>query len=195
MIEAGFTFEHPETRTRILVLESDAETSGMSWFLEVTHYSILQTDVSEHLHMTWTETSEIISGTAKYGLDGIEKIAKAGETLVVEPRQLHVHPWSATEEPPLVYRQRSRFAHASPAAVQDILGIFATRAGMAHAGKVPANGLDKLLQQAVTVRTMTRHGTYASTPSMVVQNALGSTLGLVAELLGYKAVHPEYVGD
>lgn len=145
-INAGFTFEHPETKTRLTVLESDAETNGMGWFLEIRHSSTLQTDVFEHLHLTWTETFEIISGTAKYRLNGIEKIAKARETYIVEPRQLHVHPWSATHEVELVYRQRSRFPQSSSAAVQDILGIFATRAGMAREGRLPSNGYDKFWQ-------------------------------------------------
>lgn len=195
MIKAGFSFEYPETKTRITVLESDTETSGMGWLLEVNHYSILQSDVAEHMHKTWTETFEIISGTAKYKLDGIEKTIKAGETFIVQPGHFHIHPWCATDEVELVYRQRNHFAQPSSAAVQDILGILATQAGMARDGKVPSNGLDKLFQQTVTVRTTTKHGTYLSTPSMVTQNVLGSTLGLVAKLLGYKAVHPEYVGD
>ena len=33
MIQAGFTFEHPTTKTRTVALESDAETNGMGWLL------------------------------------------------------------------------------------------------------------------------------------------------------------------
>jgi len=129
MIRAGFTFEHPTTKTRTVVLESDVETKGMGWMLEVTRYSKLGSDLGEHLHLTWTETFEIINGTAKYKLDGNERNAKAGESFVVEPGHFHVHPWNATDEE-LVYRQRDRFAQPSPAAVQDILGIFASNMGI-----------------------------------------------------------------
>ena len=95
----------------------------------------------------------------------------------------------------MVYRQRDRFAQSSPAAVQDILGIFATRTGMARDGIRPRNGFSKLLQQAVTIRTAIKHGNYVASPSMFMQNVLASTLGLLGELLGYKAVHAKYVGE
>ena len=52
MIRAGFTFEHPTTKTRTVVLESDAETNGMGWLLEVTRYSKRGSDLGEHLHLT-----------------------------------------------------------------------------------------------------------------------------------------------
>jgi mannose-6-phosphate isomerase-like protein (cupin superfamily) len=193
MIRAGFTFEHPITKTRTVVLESDAETNGMGWLLEVTRYSRLGSDLGEHLHLTWTETFEIIKGTAKYKLDGNEKIAQAGESFVVEHGHFHIHPWNANDEE-LVYRQRDRFDKPSPAAVQDILGIFATRTGMARDGIRP-KGFAKLLFQSATIRTAIKHGNYVASPSMTLQNVLGSTLGLLGELLGYKAVHPRYVGE
>ena len=193
MIRAGFTFEHPTTKTRTVVLESDAETKGMGWLLEVTRYSKLGSDLGEHLHLSWTETFEIIRGIARYKLDGIEKIAQAGESFVVGPSHFHVHPWNATDDE-LVYRQRDRFAQPSPVAVQDILGIFATRTGMARDGSLPKNGFAKLLQQAVTIKTAIKHGNYVASPSMFTQKVLASTLGLLGELLGYKAVHPKYVG-
>ena len=193
MIRAGFTFEHPSTKTRTVVLESDVETNGMGWLLEVTRYSKLGSDLGEHLHQTWTETFEIIKGTAKYKLDGNERIVQAGESFVVEPGRFHVHPWNATDEE-LVYRQRDRFAQPSPAAVQDILGIFATRTGMGRDG-IRLKGFAKLLFQSATIRTAIKHGNYVVSPSMAMQNLIGSTLGLLGELLGYRAVNPKYVGE
>ena len=193
MIRAGFIFEHPTTKTRTVVLESDVETKGMGWLLEVTRYSKLGSDLGEHLHLTWTETFEILKGTAKYKLDGNERIAKAGESFVVEPDHFHVHPWNATDEE-LVYRQRDVFDKRSPAAVQDILGIFATRTGMARDG-IRYKGFAKLLFQSATIRTAVKHGNYVASPSIAMQNAVGSTLGLLGELLGYKAVLPQYVGE
>lgn len=193
MIRAGFTFEHPTTKTRTVVLESDAETNGMGWLLEVTRYSKTGSDLGEHLHLTWTESFEIIEGTAKYKLDGNERTAKAGESFVVEPGHFHVHPWNANDDE-LVYRQRDRFAEPSPAAVQDILGIFATRTGLARDG-IRYKGFAKLLFQSATIGTAIKHGNYVASPSMSTQRLIASTLGLLGEWLGYKAVHPKYVGE
>ena len=191
MIRAGFTFEHPKTKTRIVVLESDAETNGMGWQLEVTRYSKLGSDLGEHMHQTWTETFEIIKGTAKYSLDGIEKIAEAGASFIVEPGHFHIHPWNADKEE-LVYHQLDRFDKPNPAAVQDILGIFATRTGMARDG-ISLKGFAKLLFQSVTLRTSVKHGNYMASPSMGTQKMLASTLGLLGELLGYRAVQTKYL--
>ena len=193
MIRAGFTFEHPTTKTRTVVLESDAETNGMGWLLEVTRYSKSGSDLGEHLHLTWTETFEIIKSTAKYKLDGNERIAKAGESFVVEPGHFHVHPWNTNDEE-LVYRQRDRFDKPNPAGVQDILGIFATRTGMARDG-IRYRGFAKLLFQSATIRTAIKHGNYVANPSTAMQNVIASTLGLLGELLGYRAVNPKYVGE
>ncbi|MBI2331081.1 MAG: hypothetical protein HYU84_02720, partial [Chloroflexi bacterium] len=101
-------------------------------------------------------------------------------------------PWNETDEV-LVYRQKNRFEKASPAAVQDVLGIFATGAGLVRDRKIPKKGYQKLLQQAITVRTLIRHGGYTVKPSIFIQNLLGYTLGTLAAMLGYKAVYPKYV--
>ena len=147
----------------------------------------------KHFHLTWTETFEIIKGTAKYKLDGNERIAKAGESFVVEPAHFHVHPWNATDEE-LVYRQRDRFERPSPAAVQDILGIFATRTGMAR-DRIRCKGFAKLLFLSATIRTAIKHGNYVAKPSIVAQKVISSTLGLLGEFLGYTAVQAKYVGE
>lgn len=193
MIRAGFTFEHPTTKTRTVVLEAAEETGGTGWLLELTRYSASGSDLGEHLHQTWTETFEILKGKAKYSLDGIERIAEADESFIVEPGHFHIHPWNA-DDGELVYRQRSQFDKRNPAAIQDILGIFATRTGMARDG-IRLKGLAKLLMQSATIRTAIKHGNYVARPSMTTQKILGSTLGLLAEWLGYGAVQAKYVGE
>lgn len=159
MIRAGFTFEHPAAKTRTVVLESDAETNGMGWLLEATRTSKLSSDLGEHLHLTWTETFEISKGAAKYKLDGIERIAEAGGVFVVERRHFHAHPWNAADEE-LAYRQRDRFARSSPDAVRDILGIFATRAGMARDRIRFKKGSAKLFPETAAIRTAIQHENY-----------------------------------
>jgi mannose-6-phosphate isomerase-like protein (cupin superfamily) len=194
MIKAGFTFEHPITKTQTTVIESDAETNGMGWLVEITTRSKLP-EIAEHLHKNWTETFEIISGTAKYSLDGVEGTIKAGESFVVNPSHLHVHPWSADGEP-MVYRQKNRFAKADPSAVQDVLGVFATNAGLIRDRKKrPMTKFARTMQQSATVRAVVKHGNYTAEPSIFIQNVIAATLGLLAVLLGYKAVYPEYVGE
>ena len=47
----------------------------------------------------------------------------------------------------------------------------------------------------LTIRTAIKHGNYVENPSMRMQNVLASTLGLLGELLGYRAVNPKYVDE
>lgn len=195
MIRAGFTIENPQTKSRTIVVESDAETKGMGWLLEVHCAPQARSDVSEHLHLTWTENFEIISGSAHYKLNGVRKRASAGEKFVVLPGELHIHPWNAGDTE-MVYRQTNRFEQPSSQAVQDVLGVFATRAGLAREGKVDSNGRPKnLLQLGITLKTLNMHGGYDARMPIAVQNFLGATLGGFAKVLGYKAVYPQFVNE
>ena len=195
MIHAGFTIENPTTKSRTIVVESDAETKGMGWLLEVHCAPQTKSDIPEHLHLTWTESFEIISGSAHYKLNGIQKRAEAGEKFVVLPGELHIHPWNAGDAE-MVYRQTNRFEQPSPEAVQDVLGVFATRARLAREGKVDSNGRPKNpLQLGITLRTLNKYGGYDARTPMAVQNFLGATLGWLAKVLGYKAVYPQFVNE
>lgn len=194
MIQAGFTIKNPVTGSTTTVLKSDAETDGMGWLLEVRAIPGAASDIAEHFHTDWTETFEIISGIAHYKLDGARKTAQAGEKFVVQPHQLHVHPWNAGDSE-MVYRQGNQFARRNPAAVQDVLGVFATLAGLAAQGKVDAAGRPKdPMQMAVTLRTLTKYGGYDASLSVGAQDFLSATLGRLAEGLGYKAVDSRFLG-
>lgn len=195
MIRAGFTIDNPITQTHSVVLESDAETGGRGWLLELTCVPKAAPDVAEHLHLTWTETFEIVRGTAFYKVDGVQKTAEAGDTFVVRPRQFHVHPWHAGDTK-LIYRQKNDFGQPDPQAVQEVLGVFATIAGLAREGKVNQQGLPKNpLQLAATLRVLTRYGGYVKGPLIAVQDFTAASLGRVAEALGYRGVYPQYVGE
>jgi mannose-6-phosphate isomerase-like protein (cupin superfamily) len=192
MIRAGFTIDSPLTKSHLIVLESDVETKGMGWLLEIHCVPNAISDIPEHIHLTWTETFEIISGSAHYSLDGVQKTIKAGEKFVVLPGHRHIHPWNAGNTE-MVYRQRDNFEQPSSGAVQDVLGVFATRADLAREGKVNSQGRPKNpLQLAVTMRTLNKYGGYDARVPISLQNVIGGTLGRLAEMLGYKAVDSKY---
>jgi Cupin domain len=190
MIRAGFTFQNPITQSVIRVLETDLETNGMGWLLEIRCAAKMPPDIVEHLHLDWTETFEILSGTAHYKLNGEQKLARAGETIVMPAGQKQIHPWNAGEDE-MIYRQRNQFAKSSPEAVQDVLGVFATTAYLASQGKIDKDGKAKNpLQLAATLRVLSKHGGYDASIPVAIQNVLSSTVGVLAEWLGYKAIIP-----
>ena len=86
-IRAGFVIHNPLTNSKTVVLKTEVETQGRGWLLEVECVPNNLPDIAEHLHTTWTETFEIISGEANYKIDGIQKTARTGDVFVVNPRQ------------------------------------------------------------------------------------------------------------
>ena len=193
MIRAGFTVDNPFAKHSIVVLESDAEIKGNGWLVEIRCQPKSRPDSGEHLHLTWTETFEIISGTAYYKLDGSQHTAQAGERLIVLPHHTHVHPWNAGDTV-MVYRLSNQFEPSDPQTLQDVLGVLATVAGLARDGKVDNKGRPKHpLQLGATLKTLVKYGSYDASIPIPVQDFISATLGSLAEALGYKAVYPQYV--
>jgi hypothetical protein len=192
MIETGFAVDNPITGSHTIVLEDDAEIHGGGWLLEQHAVPHSRPDIPEHIHLTWTETFEIISGSAFYSLDGVQQTAEAGDVIVVGPRLRHIHPWNAGETE-LVYRQRDEFRPPDPTATREVRGVFATVADLAREGKVGQDGRVKnLLQQAVMLKVLNSHGGYDAKLPVWLQDGLGATLGSLAQALGYKAIDPRY---
>lgn len=188
VVRAGDEVHDPRTGSRMRVLETDAETGGMGFLLEVVSPPGAGPNVPEHFHLYWTERFTIVSGTARYKLDGTERTATAGEELVFPPGHRHIHPWNGGDTD-LVYRQQSRFPAPSPAAVQDTLGVFGTLYRMAARGETNARGLpNNPLQLAVTLKALTRHGGFDASMPVGVQKFVAATLGSLGERLGYRAV-------
>lgn len=193
MIRSGFVIEDPRSHVRVIVQETEVETNGKGWLLEHHFPASAQSNVPKHLHLTWTETFEIVSGNAFYIIGNERKSAMSGDVIVFPLGVPHIHPWNAGETE-LVYRQRDDFGGVSPTAVQDVMGVFATRAGLIRDGLCDAQGRPKHpLQLAVTLKLLASHGGYDASISIPVQNFIAATLGTLGQLLGYTAVIPKYL--
>ncbi len=193
MITAGFVIEDPKSRIRVIVKETEAETGGRGWLLEHHFPRRAQANVPKHFHTTWTETFEIVSGNAFYVIGNEKKSAMSGDSITMPPGVPHIHPWNAGETE-LVYRQRDDFGGVSPNAVQDVMGVFATRAGLSRDGLTDRLGRPKNpLQLAVTLKLLVSHGGFDAGVSPAMQKFIAATLGTVGELMGYKAVIPKYL--
>jgi quercetin dioxygenase-like cupin family protein len=192
MIHSGFVIEDPNTHTSVIVLETEVETNGRGWLLEHHFPPRAQSNVPEHLHLTWTETFEIVAGKAFYKLNHEKKTAKAGDTIIMPRGQPHIHPWNAGDTE-LIYRQRDDFGETNPDAVQDVLGVFATRAGLSRDGLCDKRGRPKNpFQLAVTLKLLASYGGYDASLSIPMQNFVAATLGSLGKMLGYKAVIQKY---
>lgn len=194
MIQSGFETTDPVTLTRMVVIEGAEETGGRGWVIEVHCPEGARPGISEHLHLTWAETFEVLQGEATYSLAGEKKLIREGESVTLPPGVPHVHPWN-TGPGDLVYRQTTDFNETHPTAVDDVLGVFATINGLARDGKVTAKGLPKNpLQLAATLRTLTKYGGFDANAPIALQRIIGASLGRLAETLGYRGADPRYFG-
>ncbi len=192
MIEAGFETTDPITGTNTRVLEANKETNGSGWTLEVRCPAGAAPHILEHIHLTWTESFKIISGTAHYKLDGEKKSAQAGDTLIMPPGKAHIHPWNAGDTD-MIYHQINVFDKPSTDAVEDVIGVFATLNGLAREGKLGKRGLPKNpLQFAATLRTLVKHEGFDAKVPIPVQRATAATLGKLAVSLGYASRYDRF---
>ncbi|MDP1569036.1 MAG: cupin domain-containing protein [Vicinamibacterales bacterium] len=193
MIQVGFETTDPFTQTRSVIIKGATETGGRGWVIEVHCPDGAPPVVLEHVHLTWSETFEILQGTAAYTLGGEQHALKAGETVLMPPGVSHIHPWN-TGAGVMVYRQTTDFGEATPGAVQDVLGAFATINGLAREGRIGKKGLPKNpLQFAATLRTLTKYGGFDAAVPIPIQRVLSATLGRVAEAVGYRGVYERYL--
>lgn len=193
MIRAGFESTNPVTQSRTVVIKGADETGGRGWLIEIHCKEGTPPDIAEHFHLTWTETFEIVQGSATCKVGGVERAMRAGERIVMPPGVPHVHPWN-TGSGDMIYHQSSDFGEVKPSAVNDVLGAFATIHGLAREGKIGKNRLPKHpLQLAATLRTLTKYGGYDANVPVWVQRAVSATVGGLAEVLGYRGVYPRYL--
>jgi mannose-6-phosphate isomerase-like protein (cupin superfamily) len=193
MIRAGFETTDPITQTRSVVVEGAEEMDGRGWVIEVHCPEGAAPAILPHVHLTWSETFEVLEGTAAYRLGPEEGTLAKGESVVMPAGVPHVHPWNAGPGR-MVYRQTNDFGGRSPSAVDDVLGVFATINGLAREGKVGKRGLPRNpLQFAATLRTLVKHEGFDAGVPIAAQRVLSATLGRIAEGLGYRGVYPRYL--
>lgn len=85
----------PMKGERIVFRVVAAETSNQ--YVEFDHYMTPGKGFSPtHMHEIQTQEWQIISGTATYVIDGVERTAQAGEKVVIPPRVFHIDPYNKT---------------------------------------------------------------------------------------------------
>ena len=89
MARTGDTIEHPVTGERIEFLTTAQDTGGESLRMELL-VEPRGFAAAEHVHPRQDERFEILSGTLRYRVVGVEREADAGDTLVIPKGVPHV---------------------------------------------------------------------------------------------------------
>lgn len=185
--------ENPVMGQRVRVLTLPIETGGSHFVLDYINRPFAgRYAVPEHFHPVWAETFEILAGRGRYLLGGQEKVATAGDRIVMPANVPHVHPWSDSDQE-LHVRQT---AEANPPDAEGLtasLQAVSTFFGLAREGKVNKKGLPNLLQTAV-IANSTMPGSYLAGPPAAVQDILIKVLASIGRLAGYRTSYPRFGG-
>ncbi len=136
---------------------------------------------AEHVHPKQEERFEILSGTLRYRVDGVESEAGAGEQLVIPKGVTHV--WENAGEEDLHMIIEFRPALRSEEFFESYFGL--GQDGMTD----PKTGLPSPIRMAVLLHEF-RNEIHLARPALFVQRILFGALALVGRLLGYPARYP-----
>jgi quercetin dioxygenase-like cupin family protein len=188
---ADVWFENARVGQRARLLTLPCETEGRRFVLEYVNRAFSGRDaVPSHLHPTYTETFEILSGRARYRLGRGERTAMAGDRVVLPAGVAHVHPWNDGAEE-LHVRQTAIATPSDMAGLTASLQAAITLFGLATAGRVNARGMPGLLQLAV-LADETIPATYLAGVPRGVQRVAFRALARLGRTRGYRTAYPEY---
>jgi quercetin dioxygenase-like cupin family protein len=179
MIYTGDIIEHPVTGERVRLLETAAETNGERLLLEfhVRPHGFVS---AEHVHPQQDERFEVLSGTMRYRIDGVEYQGGAGTVIHVPKGTPHIW-WNAGED------ELRMLVEFQPALQTQ--QFFESFFSLAQQGKTNGRtGMPSPLQTAVIVQEFAAEVQLAR-PSPLVQKIVFGALAAVGRRLGYRARH------
>lgn len=136
---------------------------------------------AEHVHPVQEERFEVLAGSVKFRVNGVERKAHPGEIFVAPPRTPHVW-WNDSDEEACV------LVDVRPALRLE--EFFETFFGLAQAGKVDKKtGLPNPLVLALVMREFEKE-IHLARPPVAVQKILFGVLASVGRLRGYSGQYP-----
>jgi quercetin dioxygenase-like cupin family protein len=176
MAKAGDILEHPVTGERIIFRKTAKDTNGELLQAEI----IMQPHgfvAAEHIHPIQEERFEVLAGSVKFRVSGVEKELQIGESAVVPPQTPHIW-WNDSDQEAHV------LAEVRPALRFE--EFFETFFGLAQAGKVDKKtGLPNPLILALIMQEFNKEICLAQ-PPLPVQRVLFGVLGSLGRLRGYQ---------
>jgi hypothetical protein len=182
---AGNIINCPPRHERIEVLISAKESNGNVF--RYNHYMEPKAGFqTEHIHMKQHEYYEVISGTAVYEEDGVEKTAKPGDIVILPAGIKHVDLWNRDGTVELHVRREFVPSLGIQVFIETWFGL------VSDDKHINERTLEmNLIQQSTTARVI-RTETYLAGPPIFLQR-LGIPFGaLIGKLRGYKPYYAKY---
>lgn len=176
MAQPGQLIENPRTGERIVFRTTQRDSQGA----EVVFDHFLPPGPSafdEHVQLNQEERFEIVSGAARYRLNGAGRAAAPGQVVVIPAGAYHINCWaSGADELHLIHSFRPAL---------DNEDFFETLFALARLGRTGPRGQVNLLQLAVIGRTI-RSQTFGAGIPIALQRLGLPLLAGVGRLLGYR---------
>ena len=178
----GDVLYNPRRRERVVLLETAEETNGERLTMLATQEPTLAR-MPAHFHPHQRETFTIKSGALTYVLgDAGPRLAKAGDTLIVEPGVRH-NWWNEgpeTLEIVGVLEPAGRW-----------LEFMETIYGLTNDGKVSSRGIPNPLQMAVVAWEFRTEWVPAALPAPARVTVL-PILAAIGRAVGFRPTYPQY---
>ena len=181
MARAGETIDNAVTGERMTWRRVAADTDGRL----VVGEMVLPPGgfvTAEHVHPNQEERYQVLAGSLTVRIDGLERVAHAGDRVVVPAGRPHVW-WNAGAED-------VRFVCEVEPALR-FEAFLETLFGLASDGKTDRKGMPNPLQVAVMLQGY-RDELRLARPSPAIQRLLFGPLAIVGRLGGYRPSYPRY---
>lgn len=178
MVKSGGEILNPRTGQRILFLQTAGNTGGELLRTENFHPAHSPPE-PEHVHPFQESRCEVISGSLRFHIAGVERLVSAGEAVDI-PRNVPHYFWNDSDY------EAHAFQEFRPAL--KIEDFFDTYFALARAGKLNEKGLPNPLHMAVLMREYDLV-IRATQPPRWVQRLL-MMLSPLGRLLGYRGTYP-----
>jgi len=186
----GYTFNDPRSRRRTIVTAAD-ENEGHTFTLEYTQAPVEPGHrLDAHWHESWIETFEVLEGDARYRVGGKEFSLSQGERVVLPAKVAHIHPWNVGSGD-LKVRQTVELTRPDVSAIRETIEAFAMLYWLKERAEAGGGESAGLLQMALIVRKLQRHGGHPAGVPAVVLRAVVNALSMVAERRGFTEFDPQ----
>jgi len=136
-----------------------------------------------HYHPGIHERFTVIEGSVTFTLDGVQRVAGAGETVDIPPGRVHDF-WNSGEEAAL--------ARVEVEPGGRFMEMIKNGFGLAQDGKTDAKGMPNMLQISLFAQEFDDVIRYVQPPP-AVQRVLFAVLAPIARRRGYRGSYPEYL--
>jgi quercetin dioxygenase-like cupin family protein len=182
MARRGEVYVNPASGERAVVQVGTEETGGSRLVVDL-YLRPGGGMTGKHYHPAMTERFSVVSGSITFTLNGVQRVAQAGETIEIPPGTVHDF-WNPAETEAVAR------VEVEPGA--RFMEMIKNGFGLAQDGKTDAKGRPNLLQISLFAQEFADVIRYVQPPP-AAQKVMFAVLAPIAKRLGYRGSYPEYL--